>query len=70
MYSSRFAGWLILFDGWWWEAGDALFDRRDVGRIGGLRGLQNGEGLLVKRAGLFKPPLHLHHTREVVEPFT
>jgi hypothetical protein len=38
--------------------------------IGGKRSLQNDEGLLEKRAGLFKPPLHLHHTREVVEPFT
>jgi hypothetical protein len=56
MYSSWFAGLLILFGGRWWEAGDALFDRRDVGVIDGEPGLQNDEGLLEKRAGLLKPP--------------
>jgi hypothetical protein len=69
MYSSRFAGWLILFGGRWWKTGEVLFERRDVGMIGGQRGLQNGEGLLVKRAGLVKPPLILNHQREVVDPF-
>jgi hypothetical protein len=38
--------------------------------IGGKRGLKNHEGMLEKRAGLFKPTLILQHTREVVEPFT
>jgi hypothetical protein len=70
LYSRWFSGWLILFGGRWGEAGDVLFERRNVGVIDAERGLQNAEGLLVKRAGLFRPPLHLHNTREVVEPFT
>jgi len=69
MYSSWFAGWLILFGGWWWEAGDLHSERRDIGVIGAEKRLPYGQHLLVKRAGLFKPPLRPHRPREVIGPF-